>query len=98
MTWEVLLRPRAEADLKAARDWYEERQRGLGEQFIDAVAAAMDQLSMAPDRQPEYYRGFRRVFLSRFPYKVFYLLEGNAVVVFRVLHGRQDHVRWLQRG
>ena len=54
----------------------------------------MDQLSMAPDRQPEYYRGFRRVFLSRFPYKVFYLLEGNAVVVFRVLHGRQDHVRW----
>lgn len=48
MTWEVLLRPRAEADLKAARDGYEEREPGLGEQFIDAVAAAMAQLSTAP--------------------------------------------------
>jgi hypothetical protein len=42
MTWEVLLRPRAEADLKEARAWYEERQPGLGEQFVDAVAQAHD--------------------------------------------------------
>jgi plasmid stabilization system protein ParE len=56
MTWEVLLRPRAEADLKEARDWYEERQPGLGDD-----------------------------------------LEGNAVVVFRVLHGRQEHASKLRR-
>ena len=96
MTWEVLLRQRAEADLKEARDWYEERQPGLGEQFIDAAAEAMAQLAIAPERRPEYYRGFRRLLLSRFPYKIFYLLEGNAAVVFRVLHGHQDHASKLR--
>jgi hypothetical protein len=30
MTWQVLLRARAEADLKEARDWYEERQQTGG--------------------------------------------------------------------
>src|SRR4051794_15848366 len=97
MTWDVLLRPRAEADLREARDWYEERQPGLGEQFVDAAAEAMAQLATAPERQPEYYRGFRRLLLNRFPYKIFYLLEGNVVVVFRVLHGRQDHATKLRR-
>ena len=96
MTWEVRLRPRAEADLEEARDWYEERQAGLGEQFIDAVALAMETLAAAPERQPEYYRGFRRLLLSRFPYKVFYRVEGSSVLVFRVLHGRQDHVPRLR--
>ena len=97
MTWEVLLRPRAEADLKEARDWYEKRQPGLGEQFVDAVAEAVAQLAIDPERRPAYYRGFRRLLLSRFPYKVFYLLEGNAVVIIRVLHGRQDHSSKLPR-
>lgn len=96
MTWEVLLRPRAEADVKEARDWYEARQPGLGEGFIDEVAVAMTQLEDAPERHPEYYRGIRRVFLARFPYKVFYLTQRGTVIVLRVLHARQDHVRNLR--
>ena len=97
MTWQVLLRARAEADLKEARDWYEERQTGLGENFIDAMSAAMAQLATAPARHSEYYRGFRRLLLGHFPYKVFYRIQGNAVIVFRVLHGRQDHTSRLRR-
>jgi len=53
MSCEVLLRPRAEADLEEARDWYEARQGGLGQAFIDEAAAAIDNLQQAPDRRPE---------------------------------------------
>jgi len=97
MSWEVLLRPRAEADLEEARDWYEARQVGLGAAFIDEAAAAMDKLQQAPDRQPEYYRDIRRALLARFPYKIFYLIEGSSMIVLRVLHARQDHVRRMKR-
>lgn len=96
MSWEVLLRPRAEADLEEARDWYEARQVGLGRAFIDEAAAAMDNLQQAPDRHPEYYRDIRRAFLVRFPYKILYLIEGSSVIVLRVLHARQDHVRRIK--
>ena len=57
----------------------------------------MAKLQQAPDRHPECYRDIRRAFLARFPYKIFYLIEGGSVIVLRVLHGRQDHVRRMKR-
>ncbi len=97
MSWLLLVRPRAEQDLARARDWYDRQVPGLGEDFLDEVAKVMDLLATDPERPSVYYRGFRRVILRRFPYKVFYRIESGRVVVFRVLHGQRDHPRWLTR-
>jgi len=43
-----------------------------------------------------YYRGFRRLFVRRFPYKLFYRLEGDRVIVSRILHARRDHPQFLR--
>lgn len=91
MSWLVLLRPAAERDVESARDWYEQRRAGLGDEFLDELAAAMMRLETDPERERLYYRDFRRILLRRFPYKVFYQISGSRVVVFRVLHGRQAH-------
>jgi plasmid stabilization system protein ParE len=32
----------------------------------------------------------------RFPYKPFYRIEGDAVIVFRILHAARDHTRQLE--
>ena len=47
----VLVRPEAEHDLAAARDWYDEKRAGLGDEFLDAVGIAMRQLSSDPERE-----------------------------------------------
>ena len=91
MKWPVVIRPRAEADLLAAKQWYEGRREGLGVELVRAVRRAVLLLRDHPERYPIYYRGFRRVLLRRFPYKVFYRIEGDRVIVFRVLHTKQDH-------
>ena len=44
-----------------------------------------------PERPRLYYRNFRRVLLRRFPYKLFYQMIGPRIVIFRVLHAKQDH-------
>ncbi len=97
MSWLLLVRPRAEQNLAEARDWYEEQVPGLGNDFLHEVSKVMELLVADPERPPFYHRGFRRVLLRRFPYKVFYRVEDGRVVVFRVLHGRRDHPRWLHR-
>jgi toxin ParE1/3/4 len=94
--WRVVIRPRAESDLCEARDWYENQRAGLGEQFVTQTTATIDLLARDPQLHPEYYRGFRRVLMRRFPYKIFYRLEGNRIIVFRVLHSRRNHPRLLQ--
>lgn len=91
MTWLVLLRPAAERDLASACQWYENRRGGLGDEFLDEIAAAMRQLESDPERERLYYRNFRRLLLHRFPHKIFYQVIGSRVVVFRVLHARQAH-------
>jgi plasmid stabilization system protein ParE len=94
----VLVRAKAEWDLEAARDWYEQRRTGLGNEFLDAFAAAMRGLEQNPEREHLYYRNFRRVLFRRFPYKIFYQIIGDRVVVFRVLHARPDHGREMGKG
>ena len=91
----MVVRPEAEQDLASARDRYEQKCAGLGDEFLDAVASAMRELQRAPELPRLYFRNFRRVLLRRFPYKIFYQVIGKRVVVFRVLHAKQEHVRGL---
>jgi plasmid stabilization system protein ParE len=96
VSWRVSIRPEAKADLQDARNWYEERCAGLGDEFLAAAAEALLRMETDPERFPLYYRGFRRVLTRRFPYKIFFRIEGEAVIVFRILHGAQDHPRTLR--
>ena len=91
----VSLRPRAEADLLEAYHWYEAQRPGLGDDFLDELECSIAALEEEPERRPVYYRGFRRYLTRRFPYKIFYRVEVNRVIVFRVLHAKMDHRRWL---
>jgi hypothetical protein len=37
----LFLRPEAEQDLAAERDWYDQQRAGLGDEFIDAIALVL---------------------------------------------------------
>jgi toxin ParE1/3/4 len=81
--------------MRDARDWYDQRREGLGDAFLLAVADAMTVLEQTPELHPIYYRDFRQVLTTRFPYKVFYRIEGEAVIVYRILHAARDHAAEL---
>jgi toxin ParE1/3/4 len=94
--WRLVIRPRAEADLREARDWYENQRAGLGAEFVAEIDTTIQTLMRDPQRHPIYYRGFYRVLAQHFPYKLFYRLEDDRVIVFRILHVRRDHPRLLR--
>jgi plasmid stabilization system protein ParE len=96
--WRLVIRARAETDLREARDWYESQRAGLGAEFLAEIEATLHVLIRDPQRHPLYYRGFYRVLAPRFPYKVFYRLEDDRIIVFRILHARRDHPRLLRIG
>lgn len=97
VSWSVIIRPRAEEDIRKAQLWYEQRQPGLGDIFVNEVGRAIKTLEADADRFSIYYRGFRRILLPRFPYKLFYLLDGKRAIVFRVLHAKRRHQSFLPR-
>jgi plasmid stabilization system protein ParE len=91
VSWRVLVRPRAENDLQRAWEWYEREQPGLGDDFLAEMRQLIRSLEQFPERSVVYYRGFRRLLGERFPHKVFYRIESDLVIIFRVLHAKQDH-------
>lgn len=95
MSWTVIIRPNAEADLRDARLWYESQRAGLGDELLIEIRAAIRLLETDPERRPFYYRNFRRLLAHRFPYKIFYSVEGERVIVFRILHAKREHRRQL---
>lgn len=90
------IRAAALTDLREAWSWYERQRPGLGDEFLVSVADALTRLEESAEQFPVYYRGFRRLITERFPYKIFYRIEGKAVIVFRVLHAARDHTRQLK--
>lgn len=93
----VLIRPEAEADLAAARDWYEDRLAGLGVEFgyeIDSVVSSLAERALA---FPVIHREVRRALIKRFPYGVFFVASDDLVVVLAVLHQARDPAAWKRR-
>ena len=97
MTRRLVVRPEAEAELREAYAWYEERRPGLGDEFLLCIDACLDSIERHPGLHPVIHRGVRRALLRRFPYGVFYVMAENTISVAAVFHLSRDPERWIQR-
>ena len=84
-------------DVDGIFDWYEDERPGLGQEFLEELRTAYARILTGPFRYQILSSDIRRVLLRRFPYAVFFAVEGNNIVVTRVLHTRRDPHEW-QRG
>ena len=50
------LHPEAQAELRKAALWYDERRPGLGDEFIAEVSATLDRIGEAPEAYPAWPR------------------------------------------
>jgi plasmid stabilization system protein ParE len=94
----VRFRTEAAADVSLARDWYDAQSPGLGDAFVGSLEQIVDLIAELPEAFPEIAAGLRRALLSRFPYALYYRLDGSVVDVMACLHTRQSPSRWRSRG
>lgn len=87
---EVVIRPEAEEDLKAAFDWYEDARKGLGYDFLLQIEAGLSTISRNPEINPIEYRDTRKHLVKRFPYKIIYLIVSNRIIILAVLHQKRN--------
>ncbi|OGX44560.1 MAG: hypothetical protein A3G37_00010 [Omnitrophica WOR_2 bacterium RIFCSPLOWO2_12_FULL_46_30] len=78
--------PEVEEDAVSAYVWYEEKYKGLGEEFLRAFYASTAEIARTPNLYPKIYKNFHRKLLKRFPYAVYFLIESGAVIVYGLFH------------
>lgn len=70
--------------------YYEEIRDGLGHDFLSCLEDAFDRIKTKPLAYRLVYKTLRRTALKRFPYRVFFVLDQQIIVVLAVMHIRKD--------
>ena len=94
MSYKLILRQEAERDLVEAYKWYEEKVPGLGSNFMAVIELTLESIQENPVQFPVIYRNVRRALMRRFPYGIFYFLEGERIVVLGVMHTARNPAKW----
>ncbi len=89
---------RADLDVEAAFDWYEDEQPGLGLEFLDELRAAYGRIADGPYKYRDLRTGIRRSLTRRFPYAIYFSVEDDVVVILAVLRANRDPAEWQRRG
>jgi toxin ParE1/3/4 len=87
----------AEAELREAIAWYEERRTGLGREFRLEFEAALGRVRENPQMYADEGDGVHYCPLRRFPYTLVYLELGEEVWVVALAHQRRRPRYWAKR-
>jgi hypothetical protein len=90
MTRRISIRPQAFIELAEATDWYENRSKGLGADFLRAFDDALEKIERNPFGYQILFGDVRRALTRRFPFSVMFIVEAEKIIVLSCLHVRRD--------
>ncbi len=82
-------------DLVEGHGFYEGQSEGLGEYFLDSIFADIESLRLYAGVHVQYF-GYHRLLARRFPFAIYYRVEGTLVRVYAILDCRRSPA-WIRR-
>lgn len=78
---------------------YEEKDAGLGLEFLDEIESTISRVMELPKAWTEIETGIRRCLTNRFPYGVLYhfLEDKQEILIVAIMHTRQQPGYWESR-
>ncbi|HEY6873083.1 MAG TPA: type II toxin-antitoxin system RelE/ParE family toxin [Geobacteraceae bacterium] len=80
----------AAQDLLDGYRFYEMQEAGLGNYFLDSLCADVDSLLIYAGAHPVCFGPYHRLQAKRFPFAIYYKLDGDLVLVHAVLDCRRN--------
>ena len=97
MSLPILIRPLAQDDIVCARDWYDQKRPGLGDDFVAAVEMVIDRIRSMPESYAVIRKNARAALTPTFSYLVFYRILTHCIEVLALVHGSRHSREWKNR-
>jgi ParE toxin of type II toxin-antitoxin system, parDE len=94
---EIAFHANATEEMRAAAAYYEARERGLGDQFLDEVEEGSQRIRQFPRLWPIYEGEYRRYLLKRFPFGLIYRIDLEHIFIMAVAHLHRRPGYWRSR-
>lgn len=95
----IIIRARADRDIRRARRWYDEQGDALGSSFIGAIDQELTRVRHFPAAYPFIHarRGIRRAIVQGYPYSIYYVVGRVSIEVLMVRHNARREPRFDRR-
>ena len=101
MTHTVIIKQEAHNDISEAYKYYEDKQHGLGERFLNALLKRFNDLSLHPEHysyiKEDPLQILRDVRLEKFPYLVIFEIAGMQVIIYAVHNTYKNPSKKIRR-
>ncbi len=84
-------------DVYSAATYYQNQRRGLEQEFLDAVDAALARVEKAPEQFAMIRGKVRCCSLERFPYGIYFRIQPDCIRVVSVKHHRRNPASGMRR-
>lgn len=90
MSFAVVYKRLAQLEVAEAHAWYAQPHIGMGEAFFVELDRTDSFLAANPHLYPVVEENIHRANLHRFPYSLFYVIDGDVVNVLSCFHQHRD--------
>jgi hypothetical protein len=85
----------AQNDLLESYYFYELQQDGIGDYFLESLFADIESLKIYAGIHPIYFEKYHRLLSKRFPFAVYYMIEGEEIRIYAVIDCRRKPA-WIR--
>jgi plasmid stabilization system protein ParE len=98
MKYTLDIKETAKVGLFEAFDYYENKQEGLGDKFLDDWETHLNIIKQNPLLFQKKYKDFRQLLIKPYPYHIIYEVEENLITVYKVIYaGRNPTRRYIKK-
>ena len=77
---------KAREDLKESVLYYEEKEVGVGKQFLEEIKNKNESIKEKPDKNPADSDGVRKTKLKKFPFYIHYVFKAPLILIIAIWH------------
>lgn len=97
MNFRVIIDEVALQEAQEAYDYYEFKQTGLGEKFIEELDKSVASISENPEHNRKMKNEIRQSLLYRFPYVVVYEKMNDVIVIYSIFHTSRNPKKKIKK-
>jgi plasmid stabilization system protein ParE len=91
----IILSKHAYQEIQESYQWYEDRSKGLGKQFIEYIDNAIKIVKQNPEAFPIKSDSYREIVFNKFPYLIVYefVKEKDTIYILHIFHTKRNPER-----
>lgn len=99
MGFELIIKPVVFLDAEEAVKYYDAQLQGLGKRFYDNLLFSFVKIQTKPFAFSFVKKPVRKYKISRFPYKIFYLVTDKTIFIIGISHAKRSNAfvkKWIR--